>query len=60
MDSVPEKEAGQRTSFGGGIVQGTLHNTEHRVEIVNMPTRLGVPNLPEVNHGFRDFSVRTR
>ena len=44
-----------RKSFGGTILMVVQHNAEHRTEIVHMLTRLGVPNVPEVDYGVWDY-----
>lgn len=44
-----------RKSFGGTILPVVLHNAEHRTEAVHILTRLGVPDLPEVDHGLWDY-----
>jgi len=43
-------------TFGGAILHVALHNAEHRVEALHILGRLGVPDLPEVDHGLRDFA----
>ena len=45
-------------TFGGAILQVILHNTEHRAEVLHILERLGVPDLPEVDHGLWDFVRR--
>ena len=40
-----------RKSFGGTILQVVLHNEEHRSEVLHILQRLGLPNVPEVDHG---------
>ena len=46
-----------RKSLAGTILQVLLHNTEHRTEVLHMLERLGVPNLPEVDHGAWDYEL---
>jgi uncharacterized damage-inducible protein DinB len=46
-----------RKSFGGTILHVVLHNAEHRTEAVHILERLGVPNLPEVDHGLWDYEL---
>jgi uncharacterized damage-inducible protein DinB len=46
-------------SFGGAIVHVVLHNAEHRTEALHIIERLGVPELPEVDHGLWDIEVRS-
>lgn len=43
--------------YGGGIVHVVLHNEGHRVEIVHILARLGLPDI-EVDHGLWDFVER--
>lgn len=38
------------TTFGGTIIQVPQHNVEHRSEILHILQRLGLPDLPEVDH----------
>jgi uncharacterized damage-inducible protein DinB len=45
-------------TFGGAILHVALHNAEHRVEALHILGRLGVPDLPEVDHGLWDFARR--
>ena len=44
-----------RKSLGGTILMVIQHNAEHRTEIVHMLTRLGAPNVPEVDLGVWDY-----
>lgn len=37
-------------TFGGTIVQVPQHNVEHRAEILHILQRLGLPDVPEVDH----------
>lgn len=45
-------------TFGGAILHVILHNAEHRGEALHILERLGVPDLPEVDHGLWDFKRR--
>jgi uncharacterized damage-inducible protein DinB len=45
-------------TFGGGILHVVLHNDEHRTEVVHILSRLGLPEVPEVDHGLWDFKRR--
>jgi uncharacterized damage-inducible protein DinB len=45
-------------TFGGAIIHVVLHNAEHRSEALHILERLGVPDLPEVDHGLWDFTRR--
>jgi hypothetical protein len=44
--------------FGGAIVHVILHNAEHRPEVLHILQRLGMAELPEVDHGLWDFVSR--
>ena len=44
-------------SFGGTILHVVLHNAEHRTEAVHILQRLGLPNVPEVDHGLWDYAM---
>jgi uncharacterized damage-inducible protein DinB len=46
-----------RKSFGGTILHVVLHNAEHRTEAVHIFERLGLPNVPEVDHGLWDYEL---
>jgi len=46
-----------RKSFGGTILHVVLHNAEHRTEVLHILERLGVPDLPEVDHGLWDYEL---
>ncbi|HEY7036700.1 MAG TPA: hypothetical protein VH482_35560 [Thermomicrobiales bacterium] len=43
---------------GGAILHVPFYNTEHRTEALHILARLGVPDLPEVDHGLWDFKRR--
>lgn len=45
-------------TFGGAIIHVVLHNAEHRGEALHILERLGVPDLPEIDHGLWDFKRR--
>jgi uncharacterized damage-inducible protein DinB len=42
-------------SFGGTILHVVLHNAEHRVEVLHILERLGMPDVPEVDLGLWDY-----
>ena len=44
-------------SFGGTIVHVVLHNAEHRTEVIHILQRLGLPEVPEVDHGLWDYEM---
>ncbi|CAN5203067.1 hypothetical protein BH23CHL1_BH23CHL1_22190 [soil metagenome] len=56
-DTFVDHFGGQMT-FGGAILHVVLHNAEHRTEALHILGRLGVPDLPEVDHGLWDFARR--
>ena len=47
-----------RKSIGGTILHVVLHNAEHRTEAVHILERLGLPDLPEVDHGLWDYKLQ--
>ena len=49
---------GYPMTYGGAILMVILHNEAHRTEAVHILARLGVPDLPEVDHGLWDFKRR--
>jgi uncharacterized damage-inducible protein DinB len=48
----------QQMTYGGAFLHVILHNAGHREEVLHILARLGVPNLPEVDHGLWDFVRR--
>ena len=48
----------EQMTFGGGVLHVVLHNEDHRTEVLHILQRLGVPDLPEVDHGLWDFKRR--
>jgi uncharacterized damage-inducible protein DinB len=42
-------------SVGGTVLHVVLHNAEHRTEAVHILTRLGAPDVPEVDLGLWDY-----
>lgn len=56
-DTFVDHFGGQMT-FGGAVLHVILHNAEHRGEALQILQRLGVPDLPEVDHGLWDFERR--
>jgi uncharacterized damage-inducible protein DinB len=49
---------GEHMTYGGAILHVILHNAEHRTEALHILERLGVPDLPEVDHGLWDHVSR--
>lgn len=58
MDDTFVDAFGGEMTFGGAIIHVVLHNAEHRGEVLHILQRLGVPGLPEVDHGLWDFKRR--
>lgn len=48
----------QPMTFGGAFLMVILHNEAHRPEAAHILHRLGVPEVPEVDHGLWDFVRR--
>ena len=44
-----------RKSMAGTILHVVLHNEGHRTEALHILARMGVPDLPEVDHGLWDY-----
>ena len=44
-----------RKSFGGTVLMVVEHNEGHRFDVLHILTRLGVPNLPEVDLGVWEY-----
>jgi uncharacterized damage-inducible protein DinB len=58
LDETFVDHFGEAMTFGGAIVHVVLHNAEHRTEELHILERLGVPDLPEVDHGFWEHERR--
>ena len=58
LDDTFVDHYGGEMTFGGAILHVVLHNAEHRTEALHILERLGVPDLPEVDHGLWDFKRR--
>ena len=58
LDDTFVDHFGGRMTFGGAIVHVVLHEAEHRSEALHILERLGVPDLPEVDHGLWDQTAR--
>ena len=59
MDDTFVDHYGGRMTFGGAVIHVVLHNAEHRTEALHILERLGVPDLPEVDHGLWDQAERS-
>ncbi len=57
LDETFSDAYGGEMRNGGGIVHVVLHNEGHRVEIIHILARLGLPDI-EVDHGLWDFVDR--
>ncbi len=44
-------------TFGGTILHVVLHDAEHRTEVLHILSRLGLPDVPEVDHGLWDYEM---
>ena len=44
-----------KKSIGGTIIHVVLHNEGHRTEAIHMLERLGLPDVPELDHGLWDY-----
>jgi hypothetical protein len=49
---------GEPQTYGAGILQVILHDEGHRTEILHILNRLGVENVPEIDHALWDFHRR--
>ncbi len=52
LDDTFVDHFGLSKTFGGTIIHVVLHNAEHRTEALHILERLGVADLPEVDHGL--------
>ncbi len=58
LDDTFGDNLGEAMTFGGAILHVILHDEGHRTEAVHILQRLGVPEVPEVDHGLWDFVRR--
>ncbi len=58
LDDTFGDNFGEAMTFGGAILHVVLHDEDHRTEALHILQRLGVPDLPEVDHGLWDFVRR--
>jgi uncharacterized damage-inducible protein DinB len=56
-DTFPD-HFGYPMTYGGAILHVLLHDEDHRVEMLHILQRLGIPDLPELDHGLWDFKRR--
>jgi uncharacterized damage-inducible protein DinB len=59
LDDTFTDHFGGPMTYDGAISHVILHNAEHRVEAVHMLGRLGLDNVPEVDHGLWDYERRS-
>lgn len=58
LDDTFVDHFGGRMTFGAAVLHVVLHDAEHRGEALHILERLGVPDLPEVDHGLWDQTAR--
>lgn len=58
FDDTFTDPSGEPMTYGGAILHVILHNEGHRSELLHMLQRLGVPDLPELDHALWDFVRR--
>jgi uncharacterized damage-inducible protein DinB len=58
LDDTFVDNFGGPMTFGGAVLHLVLHDAEHRAEALHILERLGVSDLPEVDHGLWDFKRR--
>ncbi|MBA2754394.1 MAG: DinB family protein [Chloroflexia bacterium] len=58
LDDTFVDHIGGRMTLGGGIIHVVLHDAEHRDEALHILRRLGVSDLPEVDHAIWDLTAR--
>lgn len=58
LDETYTDDFGEPMRFGGAIVHVVLHNEGHRGEALHILSRLGVPDLPELDHALWDHLSR--
>ncbi len=57
LDDTFVDHFGGRMTFGGAVLHVALHDEGHRIEALHILERLGVPDLPEVDHGLWDYET---
>src|SRR4051794_23967058 len=58
MEELFVDHFGERMRYGGAIVHVVLHNAEHCTEALHILSRLGLPEVPEIDHGLWDYVSR--
>lgn len=59
LESTFTDDWGEQMRYGGAIVHVILHSQEHRSEILHIMQRLGLTDLPEIDHGLWDHVSRS-
>lgn len=57
LDETFVDHHGVKKSMAGTVLMVVEHNVEHRAEIAHMLARVGVPEVPEVDHGVWDYRL---
>jgi uncharacterized damage-inducible protein DinB len=58
IDELFTDHFNEQQSFGGAILHVLLHNTEHRSEVLHIYNRVGLPEVPEIDHALWDHVRR--
>lgn len=58
MEELFVDSYGEQMRYGGAIVHVILHNAEHRTDALHILSRLGLPEVPEVDHALWDHVSR--
>jgi uncharacterized damage-inducible protein DinB len=58
MEELFVDSYGEQMRYGGAIVHVVLHNAEHRTDALHILSRLGLPEVPEVDHALWDHVSR--
>ncbi|MFN8591778.1 MAG: DinB family protein [Thermomicrobiales bacterium] len=58
MDDTFPDSWGASQRFGAAIIHVVLHDAEHRTEMLHMLNRLGIPEVPEIDHALWSLEAR--
>lgn len=58
MEEAFTDHFGEQMTYAGAILHVVLHEDEHRTEVLQILQRLGVQDLPEIDHGLWDHVSR--
>lgn len=58
LDETFVDHFGGHISFAGPVLHVVLHDAEHRAEALHILERLGMPDLPELDHALWDQTAR--